>query len=421
MNETGKNIVQQLFGVTSLAEVSPSLIEQTVSKYPYFGTAQFLLAKKLKGANAHNSDAQIQKAALHFTNPFWLNYLLHENEIAEADNVISNSEESFINASDEVFEKPVSVEPVIEDSLGATSNEDEELSKEIEQTVEPDEIVSAIEVANDELHDVKDEIIPAIEVANDELHDVKDEIVPAVEVANDELHDVKDEIVPAIEVANDELHDVKDEIVPAIEVVNDELYDVKDEIVPAIEVPNDDLHDVKAEIVPAVEESSAGIENVDEEELPAEETENDQQRLKLSSIIEQHLAEFKKPVEENAELPIKSNPYHTVDYFASQGIKADGQDKLSTKVKKFTDWLKQMKVANSQPVDLGTDTETEQMIETIAKSSNETKDVITEAMAEVLVKQGKIEKAVQLYKKLSFLNPAKSTYFAAKIDELNNK
>src|SRR3954467_14760196 len=122
MNETGKNIVQQLFGVTSLAEVSPSLIEQTVTKYPYFGTAQFLLAKKLKGANDHNSDAQIQKAALHFTNPFWLNYLLHENEIAEADDVIiSHTEESFVNPSEEVFEKSTSVEPLIEDSLDLTN------------------------------------------------------------------------------------------------------------------------------------------------------------------------------------------------------------------------------------------------------------------------------------------------------------
>src|SRR5436190_13374979 len=104
MNETGKNIVQQLFGISSLAEVSPSLIEQTISKYPYFGAAQFLLAKKLKDANDRNSNAQIQKAALYFTNPYWLNYLLHENEFAEADNeVTAFTEESFTEPPAEVF------------------------------------------------------------------------------------------------------------------------------------------------------------------------------------------------------------------------------------------------------------------------------------------------------------------------------
>jgi hypothetical protein len=371
MNETGKNIVQQLFGITSLAEVSPSLIEQTTSKYPYFGAAQFLLAKKLKDANDRNSNAQIQKAALHFTNPFWLNYLLHENEIAEADNeIISYTEESFTESSEKAFEKhdlvELSAEPEIEDIVVPAKNE--EPPKEIEQIVEADEIVPAIEIKHDEVVVEADEVIPSIEVANDELYDVKDEVIPAPEVKSDVVVEETNEIVSAAE-----------------------------------------------------EEHPASTENIDEEDLAPVEEENDNQRLKLSNLIEQHLAEFKKPVEENAELAIKSNPYHTIDYFASQGIKADGQDKFSSRVKKFTDWLKQMKVANSQPGDLGTDTETEQMIETIAQSSNETKDVITETMAEVLVKQGKNKKAIQLYKKLSFLNPSKSTYFAAKIDELNNK
>jgi hypothetical protein len=39
-------------------------------------------------------------------------------------------------------------------------------------------------------------------------------------------------------------------------------------------------------------------------------------------------------------------------------------------------------------------------------------------MADVLVKQGQVEKAIQLYIKLSFTNPEKSSYFAAKIEQL---
>jgi hypothetical protein len=44
--------------------------------------------------------------------------------------------------------------------------------------------------------------------------------------------------------------------------------------------------------------------------------------------------------------------------------------------------------------------------------------VVTEAMAEVWEKQGNKEKAVAIYTKLSLLDPSKSVYFAAKIEEL---
>jgi hypothetical protein len=151
---------------------------------------------------------------------------------------------------------------------------------------------------------------------------------------------------------------------------------------------------------------------------------SEEERQKLSKLIEQYLSEFKRPIDDNGEVPIETKVYHAIDYFASQGIKLEpGQikhDMLGIKVKKFTDWLKQIKQVNQNPTDLGTDTETEHLIEKIAQASNETKDIVTETMAEVLLKQGKTEKAVQLYKKLSFLDPSKSTYFAAKISELKD-
>ena len=161
--------------------------------------------------------------------------------------------------------------------------------------------------------------------------------------------------------------------------------------------------------------------SIDEEEIA--DTSNEEQE-KLSKLIEQYLSEFKRPIDDNDEVPIETRVYHAIDYFASQGIKLDPSqikhDMFGVKVKKFTDWLKQIKQANQNPTDLGTDAETEHLIEKIAQASNETKDIVTETMAKVLLKQGKTEKAVQLYKKLSFLDPSKSTYFAAKISELKD-
>jgi hypothetical protein len=39
-------------------------------------------------------------------------------------------------------------------------------------------------------------------------------------------------------------------------------------------------------------------------------------------------------------------------------------------------------------------------------------------MAEVLLKQGKKESAIEVYNKLSLLNPSKTPYFAAKIEAI---
>jgi hypothetical protein len=41
-------------------------------------------------------------------------------------------------------------------------------------------------------------------------------------------------------------------------------------------------------------------------------------------------------------------------------------------------------------------------------------------MAEVWVKQGNKDKAIEIYNKLSLLNPAKSAYFASLSEQLKN-
>ena len=152
----------------------------------------------------------------------------------------------------------------------------------------------------------------------------------------------------------------------------------------------------------------------------------------ISNIISKQLADYNKPVTPDQILEIESPVlYHTIDYFASQGIKIDlnqgHQDELSTKLKKFTDWLKEVKhpAPESQTTaELEADTpfssesDIEKAVVTIAEKSNESREVVTETMAEVLGKQGRREKAIQLYQKLSFINPEKSVYFAAKIQQL---
>jgi hypothetical protein len=62
----------------------------------------------------------------------------------------------------------------------------------------------------------------------------------------------------------------------------------------------------------------------------------------------------------------------------------------------------------------------EKKVEQMAEVSINDREVVTETMAEVWEKQGNHEKARETYEKLSLLVPDKSSYFAAKIDQLKN-
>ena len=117
-------------------------------------------------------------------------------------------------------------------------------------------------------------------------------------------------------------------------------------------------------------------------------------------------------------------PYHTIDYFASQGIKLKLEeltnDKFGRQLKSFTDWLRSMKrIGPVLAEDIPAVTPTDATIQKNAEESVENSDIETEAMAEVWIKQGKTARAIAIYQKLSLLNPSKSHYFAAKIEQLN--
>ena len=122
----------------------------------------------------------------------------------------------------------------------------------------------------------------------------------------------------------------------------------------------------------------------------------------------------------NKQFEFPLAPYHTVDYFASLGIKINmegGKDELSLKVKSFTAWLKTMK--RLQPV---TETVTIKDIQAILDTQNEKENqseaVFTETMAEVYLKQGLRERAIEVYDKLSLQNPLNSHIFADKISQI---
>jgi len=128
--------------------------------------------------------------------------------------------------------------------------------------------------------------------------------------------------------------------------------------------------------------------------------------------------------EEPAGTELTFQPFHTVDYFASQGIKFISEekptDRFGKQLKSFTEWLKSMKRLPESETSKITDIASEKKVEQMAEHSIDEGEVITETMAEVWVKQGNTQKAIETYNKLSLLNPDKSAYFASLAEQLKN-
>lgn len=128
-----------------------------------------------------------------------------------------------------------------------------------------------------------------------------------------------------------------------------------------------------------------------------------------------------EPLDES-KMELSFEPYHTVDYFASQGIRFKEEekpkDKLSHQLKSFTEWLKTLKKLPPSEIPATANRQEEKKVEQMAEVSITDREVVTEAMAEVWEKQGNAVKAQELYEKLSLLDPSKSSYFAAKIEHL---
>jgi len=112
-------------------------------------------------------------------------------------------------------------------------------------------------------------------------------------------------------------------------------------------------------------------------------------------------------------------PYHTVDYFASQGIRMREEekpvDKFGQQLKSFTEWLRSMKKLPVAEIPKAVEPSTERIVLELAEHSLADREVITEAMAEVWDKQGNTEKAIAVYNKLSLLEPCKALILQRKL------
>lgn len=180
------------------------------------------------------------------------------------------------------------------------------------------------------------------------------------------------------------------------------------------------------ENTPALIQEKASIEAVSLKEAPAPDIELAENPIADESG-ESSEPPIKMPVLPSLNMAVAADaplfePFHTVDYFASQGIKLSQEelpkDKFGKQLMSFTAWLKTMKKLPATESAKNMDPQAEEKVEHLAAHSVSNPEVVTETMAEVWIKQGQPQKAAEVYRKLSLRYPSKKVYFAAKIQNL---
>lgn len=199
----------------------------------------------------------------------------------------------------------------------------------------------------------------------------------------------------------------------ADEAVAQEILEITDtpEIKPVAEKTADEL---------AVTPLSTDEAETDETEaVPAVAAETEPEATDVKRDV---FARITQEAEKEPASGLSFEPYHAVDYFASQGIKLSqedvGKDKFGKQLRSFTDWLKTMKRLPATQLEAQPESTSEHAVKDLAEGSVHQSEVYTETMAEVWVKQGNYAKAEAIYNKLKLIHPAKKAYFAAKIDNL---
>jgi hypothetical protein len=363
MNQSMQPAIQHLFQVSSLEAVPRDQLEKFVEEYPCFGFGHYLLSRKLRAENADQFLAATQKTNLYFLNPFWLQWML-ENA--------PEPEEKYRPAPD------VSVRE----------------ERRAPETPAPDLIP---EPAPTEPSFNSSETWPEMETPEIPAGTTALQADPEAPTAAAEL------LLESIEKAR--------ALRESLEKITEDYQSHNGQSSPAEAAPRPIEEPIRDEEPPFVlEEPDQPPSVLEEQEQPP-------------SVPEEPTApDTPSPAVITETTPL-FEPLHTIDYFASQGIRLtldeNPTDPLGRQLKSFTEWLRTMRRLPQKDREIVPNRVAEQAVQNFAAHSIEGKEPVTETMAEVLAKQGMPDRARIVYEKLSLLNPDKSAYFAAKIEQLN--
>ena len=355
---------------------SKVLIEKTTREYPYFSPAQlFLLHVTNRDTNAYTE--QIRKTSLLFNNNYWLNFQIIE---------LSCPPKDLVNTI-EVLSEPI--------------------------TGIPKEAISSLEFEND-----------TSTIANSNISDVTDTIIADEQLIENLTVATEPTTLQNFSSIEATVENTPDIFEAAVKTTENIPVSFAEPIIANVEMATIELpqhiKDTQGEdyknMQPAIDIQDEDKLPVDGEEVTIDE-EMKQVRLKIAESLSAIAANSN-----STSNSISFEPLHTSDYFASVGIKLSDEvksnDRLGLQMKSFTQWLKTMKKVHADQlketgiIENQLSVQNDETIQQLAEASNKENMVVTEAMAQVLLKQGKIVKAIELYEKLSLLYPSKKAYFA---------
>lgn len=385
------NIVQHLFHQPSLQSVTVGELERMVEQHPSFAAAQFLLLKKMQETAHPDFTSQLRKTTLYFNNPLWLQFLLQPQR--EKDVLITGKEEPVIDRQ-EAQHVPAPDITGVEEPIEQNTAFTEEPAITVHEP-----IAAGTGSAAPLLPEQQEE---------EEFH--RENNTTIAEQYNHQP--LTQTTAPDDEKAEEPAY----EAVSAIALAEEYNYHSPVVTETAAEELNEAVVPESNEINTGQDQAPPPIENSEHHFEPTSTGTEKEEPVFIKTIIETPAAKDDMLFE----------PYHTIDYFASQGIKLskidpEPQDKLGRQLKSFTEWLKGMKKLPQASVNKILAENEESEVVADASHSIEIKEVITEAMAEVFEKQGLHEKAAEVYQKLSLQNPSKSAYFASRIEALKQQ
>jgi hypothetical protein len=445
MNTALSDTIFYVTGKQGIENATQFELETMIAEYPYFAPAQLVYATKLKSENSFKLQTQTQKAGLFFNNFKWLQYQLME---VGTSNFKTFSSKDYAAVAEQVIVPSIVEENVLTAIEPITKTD--VVAESIPSAIEDNDVV-AIEATSTSINEfMPNMLIPSVEDVKDIMNGIDDRREVAVEEitakATEEVTPIVEEETTRPIITEESVNEIEEnKIATTIEDVEEKSStiiaetSVEELVVNHIEIANEEVVDTITDAKPDIHAEIAALKanwyshneevivepKVEIEEVKEEPIEEVQNFPGVNADLANFKNEWAKPTETLAAqpLPFETEPYYTIDYFASQGIKFDyskePHDKLTTKMLRFTDWLKKMKtVKPEQEVTMSDDPELDNAIQNIASISNQSREIVTETMAEIFAKQGKTEKAIQLYIKLSFLIPDKSAYFATQIKEL---
>ena len=162
--------------------------------------------------------------------------------------------------------------------------------------------------------------------------------------------------------------------------------------------------------------------NVPEESLPQESLIQDEVIIPPVGIMEPEINQIQS---DDVQLEYNEQELNMSSKNNKDETKEDSQEA------RFTDWLEGLKKSRkSKDTDDKSSEEKKKKKKKKKKKAKKDKaklkheleqaEIISETLAELMAKQGYTEKAIEMYTRLSLLFPEKNSYFASKIEDLNN-